>query len=916
MRKKALRQSIFREIRQSKARFFSILLIILLGVCFYAGIKATGPDMIHTADAYYNENRLMDAKIMSPIGLEEEDLDLIKETKEVSQAEGGYTIDVSEANENQVVRLMSYDMEKSNALNQPRIETGRLPQKVDEIALDNRSYELEKYKIGDTITFKPRDKEHLTTTTYRVVGFINSPLYIDRVSRGNTTIGKGSVDFFGLIPKENMTLDVYTDIYVIFKGTVGKTSYSSDYKKAVEQGNHSLETALADRPQKRVNQLKSDGYKKIEDGKQQLATASRQLTEGTERLESAKAQLADQQIQVSLSEKMGQVMPSEQLSELQQAENKLNLQEAKLNKERKILTDKQAQLVTKEQELTELERPEYVFMTRDNQPSYSEYEDNADRISSIATVFPVFFFMIAALICLTTMTRMVDEKRGEIGTLKALGYSNWEISQKFIVYATLASLIGSGMGLVIGFYLFPTVIFNAYGSMYNLPSVIITYYLNYSIQSVVVALLCTLLSSLIVLRVDLLSTPAVLMRPKAPKPGKRIWLERLPHIWKRLNFNQKVTARNLFRYKQRMLMTVLGIAGCMAMIITGFGLKDSIGDIVDIQFSRIWHYDATVTYNPDATLDESKQYATEKDNIKALDQQLLVSQKKVEVSKKGYSEQDVIIDTPKDVTSLPQFITFADRQTKDTFTLDDKGVIINEKLSNLFDVSIGDKLDITDGDDKTYQVTVRHIAENYAMHFMYMTPAYYDKVFSEPPTYQVELLTVNTSLSSKQEETLAETLMDTKKAINVTFTSQIGKAMDDTMGSLNIVVWVLIVSAAMLAFIVLYNLTNINISERIRELSTIKVLGFYDKEVTMYVYRENNILTLLGIGLGCLLGKWLHGFVLKTAEIDMMMFPPDIHLISYVYSALLTSFFSFVVMVVMHRRLKKVDMIEALKSNE
>ncbi|MGO3731680.1 MAG: FtsX-like permease family protein [Vagococcus sp.] len=916
MRKKALRQSIFREIRQSKARFFSILLIILLGVCFYAGIKATGPDMIHTADAYYNENRLMDAKIMSPIGLEEEDLDLIKETKEVSQAEGGYTIDVSEANENQVVRLMSYDMEKSNALNQPRIETGRLPQKVDEIALDNRSYELEKYKIGDTITFKPRDKEHLTTTTYRVVGFINSPLYIDRVSRGNTTIGKGSVDFFGLIPKENMTLDVYTDIYVIFKGTVGKTSYSSDYKKAVEQGNHSLETALADRPQKRVNQLKSDGYKKIEDGKQQLATASRQLTEGTERLESAKAQLADQQIQVSLSEKMGQVMPSEQLSELQQAENKLNLQEAKLNKERKILTDKQAQLVTKEQELTELERPEYVFMTRDNQPSYSEYEDNADRISSIATVFPVFFFMIAALICLTTMTRMVDEKRGEIGTLKALGYSNWEISQKFIVYATLASLIGSGMGLVIGFYLFPTVIFNAYGSMYNLPSVIITYYLNYSIQSVVVALLCTLLSSLIVLRVDLLSTPAVLMRPKAPKPGKRIWLERLPHIWKRLNFNQKVTARNLFRYKQRMLMTVLGIAGCMAMIITGFGLKDSIGDIVDIQFSRIWHYDATVTYNPDATLDESKQYATEKENIKALDQQLLVSQKKVEVSKKGYSEQDVIIDTPKDVTSLPQFITFADRQTKDTFTLDDKGVIINEKLSNLFDVSIGDKLDITDGDDKTYQVTVRHIAENYAMHFMYMTPAYYDKVFSETPTYQVELLTVNTSLSSKQEETLAETLMDTKKAINVTFTSQIGKAMDDTMGSLNIVVWVLIVSAAMLAFIVLYNLTNINISERIRELSTIKVLGFYDKEVTMYVYRENNILTLLGIGLGCLLGKWLHGFVLKTAEIDMMMFPPDIHLISYVYSALLTSFFSFVVMVVMHRRLKKVDMIEALKSNE
>ena len=915
MAKKALRKSNIREIFQSKARFFSILLIIFLGVCFYAGIKATGPDMINTADTYYKKQSLMDSKVMSTYGLEDKDLDIIKKNPNVKEAEGSYTFDFIEKQENSVIRVMSYDTKSEKALNKPLLVEGRLPSKTGEIALDSRVIELGKYKVGDKLTFDNPDG-NLKEDTYEVVGLVKSPMYIDQVSRGNTTVGKGSVDLFGVVPKEAFDSEVWTEVYVSYKNTVDEVSYSKFYEDQVEANQKELEKELTPRINDRFDEIKNKGQKEIDSAKNKISDGETKLADATLAITNGKNELKTQKEGLELAESMGQPVPDEAKKELEKAEEELNKQEKKIITEKENLEKSKSELKEEENKLSELEKPEYLYKDRNDNPAYSEYKDNADRISSIATVFPVFFFMIAALICLTTMTRMVDEKRGEIGTLKALGYTNGEIAKKFIIYATLASVIGSVLGLIVGYHVFPTVIFNAYGSLYNLPPVIITYYTSYAVQSVIVALLCTLVSAMVVLRVDLLSTPAVLMRPKAPKPGKRIFLERIPFVWSRMNFNQKVTARNLFRYKQRMLMTVLGIAGCMAMIITGFGLKDSIGDIVDLQFGKIWQYDATVTYNPDATEEENNNYISVRDELKEVDNHLPLSQQTVEVIKKGYTKQEVVIDTPKDTEAFKDFIVFKERQKEETYQLDDNGVIINEKLANLFDVKAGDALSIQTADDEVKKLKVEHITENYAMHFIYMTPTYYQKIFDEEPEYNVDLLKFNETLSETEEEQLAEKLMDTKKAINVSFTSTIGEAMDDTMGSLNIVVWVLIVSAAMLAFIVLYNLTNINISERIRELSTIKVLGFYDKEVTMYVYRENNILTLLGILLGCVLGKLLHSFVIKTAEVDMMMFPPDIHLISYVYSAILTLLFSSVVMYFMHRKLRKVDMIEALKSNE
>lgn len=914
-KKKALWTSTFREIYQSKARFISILLIIMLGVGFYAGIKATGPDMLNTADTYYKDNKLMDTKLMSTTGLEDKDIELIKGDKTVKTVEPSYSLDVLTKENNHVLKLMAYKPTK-NELNKPVVVEGRLPEKENEIALDTQAQENQYYKIGDTLTIQQDNDKSVSNTSYKVVGFVNSPMYIDKASRGYTTVGTGTIDYFGYIMEDVFTLPVYTEAYIQYKDTAKLASYSKSYDSAYDKDVKHLKSSLKNRPSERLVEMKKEANTKLDEAKTKLSDGEKQLSDGQTVLSEKEKELNNQKQLLELAKKQGVSVDATEEATIQEATKTLEEEKSKLEEQQKVLDNSKEELEKNQKEVDELKAPTYHYFSREDNPSYAEFQDNADRISSIATVFPVFFFMIAALISLTTMTRMVDEKRGEIGTLKALGYTNWEISQKYIVYSTTASIIGSVIGLVIGYHLFPTVIFDAYGSMYNLPSVIITYYSSYTIQSIVVALLCTLLASLLVLRVDLLSTPATLMRPKAPKPGKRILLERISWLWSKFSFNQKVTARNLFRYKQRMLMTVLGIAGCTAMILTGFGLKDSIGDIVNLQFNKIWHYDATVTFNEDSTNKEKENYKKIKDTDKSIATSLDLSQNNMTVVKKGYTNRDVTVDVPKQAEQLSKFITFNDRKSGEKYELTNKGVIINEKLANFFDVKSGDDLTIRDADNKDVTVKIHAVVENYAMHFIYMTPSYYDQLFNKQPVYNVELLKFSNKLTDKQQDKLADKLLKSNYAANVSFTSQIGKTMDDTMSSLNIVVWVLIISAALLAFVVLYNLTNINISERIRELSTIKVLGFYDREVTMYVYRENNILTLLGILLGFVLGVLLHGYVLKTAEIDMMMFPTTIHTISYVYSALLTLLFSFIVMLIMHRKLKRVDMIEALKSTE
>lgn len=655
------------------------------------------------------------------------------------------------------------------------------------------------------------------------------------------------------------------------------------------------------------------GQAQIDAGRVELETAQAQIKSG-------QTQLAQGKLDLALEKQKGQQQLTTAKSDLAEgrALYETNLAEFEKLKNEKLpeLEKAQKKLNQEREKVMALKAAEYTLVNRDSNPGYIEYKQNANRITSIATVFPTIFFLIAALVSLTTMSRMIEEKRVEIGTYKALGYRNREVALKFLIYALAAGVSGTFLGLAFGFYIFPMIIINAYGQLYSITEFSTPWYWSYSLIGLVVGLFCTVGISLIVLRVDLRSTPATLLRPKAPKAGKRILIERITFIWRRLNFNQKVTMRNLFRYKARMLMTIFGIAGCTAMILTGYGLKNSIGDIVPIQFSQIWTYQGIVSFDKEATEEQTRAYQTTLEKFSHLEATLALASEVFTAEKKGQNMQDVTVYVPENPAILPQFFLMNDRKSGNTYELTDEGAVINEKLAKILNVSIGQSIELKNADKEVFKIKVAAIVENYVGHFAYLTPKSYETIFGKAPQYNSELLLFEESLTKSEEKKAANSLMALDKVVNVTFLSDSSTALDDTTNVLNIVVWVLIISAGLLAFIVLYNLNNINISERIRELSTIKVLGFYNKEVTMYIYRENIILTIFGIGFGLFFGKILHRYVLQTVELDMLMFSPTIHLTSYVFASLITIFFTIVVGIVMYYKLKNVDMIEALKSNE
>ncbi|MFE0560349.1 FtsX-like permease family protein [Paenibacillus sp. NPDC058910] len=1105
MKKRALWTDIFREISRTKARFLSIFAIIMLGVGFFAGIKATGPDMLDTADHYYSDLKLMDLKVQSTLGLEQSDIEKLKLVAGVDEVQPGYSTDVFLGDSGRIAKVLSYD--PGNNLNQYVLTEGRMPEATGEIVIDAGDRGNE-FKLGDQITFTNPNQEvnlkkkfdHLT---YTVVGRAKSPLFISSMSRGTSGIGKGTADVFAVIPEKDFKLSVYTEAYLTFQDTAESAPYTPEYDEKIKRHKEAVELALETMPQERLAEIRIEGQKKLNEALDKIKDAKKQLSNAEQELEEAKIKLSEgeqsyrdgvnklqtelaggqakldaaakklaqgraelkrnrQQLEQAQSQlKTGQSQLDQQKSELapklaqgrqlamalqqipsldpgdipeeqrqellsaaQAADPKLGaatagymegavdgaaLQKAassfqsglndasqkldhaqqkldasraelkvgeakfreaerqlvqgeaslkqgteelaaakqageakladakaelsqgqeeyqeglkKFNEEKvkaeREIADGEKEVAEGQKELDQLELPKVYVMDRSVNPGYTEYSDNADRLSSIATAFPVFFFLIAALVSLTTMTRMVEEQRLQIGTLKALGYSNRDVMKKFLVYSTLASVAASAAGLAVGFTLFPAIIYDAYGALYNLPDVRTRFYPSYSIISIVVAVLCTTMTAYVATRVELRSNASVLMRPRAPKNGSRIWLERVPWVWNRLGFIGKVTARNLFRYKQRMFMTVCGVAGCTALILTGFGLKDSIGDIAPMQYGKIMQHQATVVFQEDngdsgGLEDYNKRLA----GVPEITGILNVTQEAMTATAPGVNAQDVSLFVPQSPEEIDSFIVLKSRGQEQTLSLTDDGAIITEKLAKLFDLKIGSTLTVQNSDNDPYEIRVAGITENYAMHYVYMTPLYYEEIFDGTREVNSQLLTYdNNNHDPEWEDQLGETLTASQRVAMVSFTSGVSNAFSDTMDSMNVVVVVLIVSAAALAFVVLYNLTNINVSERIRELSTIKVLGFYDKEVTMYIYRENMILTVLGIIAGSLGGVFLHRFVLLTAEVDAMMFSPAIHGISYGYAALLTLLFSAIVMASMHYKLKRIDMIEALKSVE
>ncbi len=663
-------------------------------------------------------------------------------------------------------------------------------------------------------------------------------------------------------------------------------------------------------------------YEEIQKGEAAIAQAQDQI-------DSAKAELESGQDQINSG--WNQITAGEQ--ELADAEAKLEEAEAEIadgweeyyegeaeaeaeiaDGEQKI-ADAKEELADAENEIIDIEMPEWYIYDRSNLPDYTGYGENADRMRAIGEVFPAIFFLVAALISLTTMTRMVEEQRTQIGTLKALGYERHSIAGKYLGYALLATVSGSVVGILFGEKVFPYIIINAYGIMYqHMNDIVIPYNLEYGLGAAAAALASTLLATVFSCYKELREQAAELMRPPTPKQGQRVMLERVKFIWKRLNFSWKASIRNLVRYKKRLFMTIFGIGGCMALMLVGFGLKDSIFAIVDIQYGEIQLYDGNIILSDDATEEEKSNIITtlEKDSKMAGSTEGILSQITVG---NGEEWHDVYLDVPKNVEEFSEFVVLQDRVTNEKYELDDSGAILTEKMATELDVEPGDTVTIRDENRGDLEVEISAVCENYMSHYLYMTPAYYEKVFGEQPDYN-SIFYKTADRITEEAERIGEEALTLPGALSVSYTTDLREQVDNMLGALDEVIVVLIISAGMLAFVVLYNLNNINITERQRELATLKVLGFYNGEVAMYVYRENIVLTVLGAVFGIVLGKFLHGFIIVTVEIESVMFGRNIDLSSFIYGFLLTILFSLLVNGAMYFKLKKINMVESLKSVE
>lgn len=578
--------------------------------------------------------------------------------------------------------------------------------------------------------------------------------------------------------------------------------------------------------------------------------------------------------------------------------------------------DAEEELADAESKIREIEEGQWYIFNREDNTSFSSYGSNADKIAAIATVFPLFFFLVAALVVLTTMTRMVEEERQQVGTLKALGYSTGKIAVKYLFYAALASITGSALGLAVGTRLFPYIIINAYNIMYDVPDILTPINVPYSLLASLSMILCTLAVTLWACWAEVREVPATLMLPKAPKAGKRILLERVTPIWSRMKFTSKVTARNLFRYKKRFLMTVVGISGCTALLVTGFGVRDSVSDIVGLQYGEISQYQLTLGLMDESAL-EGRDLQAILDDPSRITDHLAAMQTEADVIPQNNKPQDsLVVFVPQDVEALPEYFQFRHRTDGREVTFDEDSVVVTEKICERQGWKVGDTITLQDEDGNEAELTITDICENYIYHYVYISPRTYQEAFGEQMEANSVLCKLPEDLDTAAEEQLGTDLLQCRDVASAQFTDTLSESFNNSIQSINSIVVVLIISAGVLAFIVLYNLTNINVTEREKELATIKVLGFYDGEVSAYIYRETILLTVIGTALGLVLGIALHQFVIRTAEIDMVMFGREVYWLSYVWSTLLTFLFSALVNLVMHHKLKNISMVESMKAPE
>ncbi len=714
--------------------------------------------------------------------------------------------------------------------------------------------------------------------------------------------------FDASLEASGMTVEGLYENRVLLENTIDKMGSMGMDTSRLEENLASLNMAIGTYEQLETSREQLEAAKKeLEDGGRELHKGREELNEakeeGLKELSDAKKELDDAYIELKDAEKDLAEGWEEYYDGLAEFE------EEKADAEIEI-ADAKIEIADAEKELEDLNNPEWYIFTRDDNPGYSSYESDVYIIESVGKVFPIFFLLVAMLVCLTTMTRMVEEQRTQIGTMKALGYGKGSILAKFIIYSSFASLSGSAFGIALCSYVFPTIIYSAYAMRYIIPPLeMVTMPGTWALVTVI-CILCTSFAVVLAGYAELRESPAELMRPKAPKAGKRVLLERVTFIWKRLSFTRKVTVRNLFRYKKRIFMTILGIAGCAALTLTGLGILSSISVILEKQYSELFNYDLIVSLDTDSD---------EKSISEVLDEleRNPISEKNIPLhmmSAKYEGLGNISLVVAKDPDELSEMILFRNMKTGEIYELSDEGVIITQRFSEKYDISAGDEITFY-SDDREFNTKVTAVSENYAMHFIYMTDALYEEIRGEAPETNA-VLTIMSDNGEKAQDELANTLTELEGVLALTFSRTTMETFNDTVENLNYVVILIIVCAAALAFVVLYNLTNINITERIREIATIKVLGFYDREVSAYVFRENIILSLMGALAGLLLGVWLHGFVLNAIQTDDITFGRELPFWTFAMAFVMTGFFSVLVNWIMFFRLKKISMVESLKSVE
>ncbi len=1067
--KKALLKDSLKEIIKSKKRFFSIMLMSLLGVGFFAGIRATSPDMQKTIDNYYKEHNVYDIQILSTLGLTEKDVELFKENEYVKSVYGTYSKDVISKMNDEVESVVKINaIEDVNTL---CLESGRLPESENECVVEKNYLNAMKLNLGDEFEFENIDNT-FSRNSFIIVGTVSSPLYLS-YDRGTSSLGSGKVNYCAYVLSSVFDMDVYTQIYINIKNTDELITGSSRYNELLSSAMISLESLEDEVNNRRYNELileannkikeaedelneqKSENSQKLIDAQSEIdsyiakinnseselntqekeiyntfASYDEQIQQGKEQIEIAKNQLSSQReivqqnlkeainSKTSLIEKISQIdlnlsvlnqkkieiyaalenshdLSAEEieyykgaLSELEvqiveldgakiklnegiyqidmqvetannqllDAENEIILNEENLISQEKELTLNKSQaysqiengrqeiadarktiednqyelnknkeefdnkikeaeekIIDAQDEVNNIEHPKLYILGREDNVGYSGFIQDTQSIENIGKVFPIVFFVVATLISLTSMTRMVEEQRQQIGTLKALGYTKLQISAKYILYASIATIIGGIIGMTLCFYILPKIIWLMYSMMYSIPNFVIEFNIKYGVIGLICAYICIVGATIYSCMKELVEKPAVLMRPKSPKIGKRVLLENIPFIWNRFNFTTKVTIRNMFRYKKRFLMTIIGIFGCTSLIIAGFGLKDSISTIIDNQYGKVFDYDYLVGLKSGLTNEE----------INSLQEELISNENVVNVVqinavsytlKYGENTQDAQAFIPNNNEDIYDIVNLKDRDDN-YIKIDNNGIVITDKCAELLGVKEGENITIVTSDKDEIEIKVEKIVKNYIQHYMYMSKELYENLFGEE--FKVNCLMVNNNdISDEESEILSKEMISNPKIASVTDINSLKSTVSDMMSNLNYVVWVLIISSGLLAFVVLYNLANVNISERIRELATIKVLGFYDNEVYDYVSKETIILTIIGIIIGMFGGTILTTFILKTCEINVLRFSILIKPSSYVFSALITILFTIIVNIVTYFTLKKIDMIESLKSVE